>query len=632
MCGGESRARLNTLMGLWGEETAWQIEGRLPELPRVKRFRFVGLERHALAQSLDVASARQRLIVGGEQLGVSRAMLLSPSRLSGRGRSVKQANGSSGRPSRSPFPCSIKGRGASGGSRRSFAGLSRRITRKVCGYARRPGWSTRDSKGLRTAHVTRRTSCCHSGSASCARPSCTITPCKSASLNCYGPGEQQIQAALAYVETLLDYWLARTDLEQLLSGRIPSGEGLTTGRRVRPQRWVRTQGINREGLPMAAKMSRREMLGLAAATIGGVTALSAGAQTGTGEHPEHARPEAGAPHPEPERPSWEESYSGGLVTVTPLPPGRPGKDYGPWSCRRLHAPVEDRRRREGLPPDRRGGGPRVRAGLTGDCWGYNGRVHGPTIEAVEGDRVRIYVTNRLPAADDRALARHPPAERHGRRRRPHAAADPAGRDVQVRVHAAPARHVHVPPAPRRDDADGARHDGHVRRPPARAAAAAASIATSRSCCSEWSIDPGTQRPDPNEMTDFNVLTFNAQGASRAPRRWSCKHGDRVRIRFGNLSAMDHHPIHLHGYHFTVTATDGGRDPRARRSGPRRPCSCRSAARAPSSSSPTSPATGRMHCHMTHHVMNQMGHGIPNMIGVEARRARRESAARCCPAT
>jgi hypothetical protein len=23
----------------------------------------------------------------------------------------------------------------------------------------------------------------------------------------------------------------------------------------------------------------------------------------------------------------------------------------------------------------------------------------------------------------------------------------------------------------------------------------------------------------------------------------------------------------------------------------------------------------MHCHMTHHVMNQMGHGFPNMVGV-----------------
>ncbi|MEP6956643.1 MAG: multicopper oxidase domain-containing protein, partial [Chthoniobacterales bacterium] len=36
-------------------------------------------------------------------------------------------------------------------------------------------------------------------------------------------------------------------------------------------------------------------------------------------------------------------------------------------------------------------------GIKAFCWGYNGHVHGPTIEAVEGDRVRIYVTNHLPA-------------------------------------------------------------------------------------------------------------------------------------------------------------------------------------------------------------------------------------------
>ena len=36
-------------------------------------------------------------------------------------------------------------------------------------------------------------------------------------------------------------------------------------------------------------------------------------------------------------------------------------------------------------------------GLRSHCWGYNGRTPGPTIEAVAGDVVRIYVTNRLPA-------------------------------------------------------------------------------------------------------------------------------------------------------------------------------------------------------------------------------------------
>ena len=80
---------------------------------------------------------------------------------------------------------------------------------------------------------------------------------------------------------------------------------------------------------MEEQMSRREMLGLTAATIGGVTALTAGAQAGTGEYQEHAPPEAGASHPEPERPYWEASYSGGPPNVKPLPPGRPGKDYKP---------------------------------------------------------------------------------------------------------------------------------------------------------------------------------------------------------------------------------------------------------------------------------------------------------------
>jgi FtsP/CotA-like multicopper oxidase with cupredoxin domain len=35
-------------------------------------------------------------------------------------------------------------------------------------------------------------------------------------------------------------------------------------------------------------------------------------------------------------------------------------------------------------------------GWTFDLWGYNGSAPGPTIEAVEGDRVRLHVTNKLP--------------------------------------------------------------------------------------------------------------------------------------------------------------------------------------------------------------------------------------------
>ena len=67
-------------------------------------------------------------------------------------------------------------------------------------------------------------------------------------------------------------------------------------------------------------------------------------------------------------------------------------------ARTARAAVQGRRRREGVPPRRRGASSTSsRRGYRPSCWGYNGRVHGPTIEAVEGDRVRIYVTNGLPA-------------------------------------------------------------------------------------------------------------------------------------------------------------------------------------------------------------------------------------------
>lgn len=35
-------------------------------------------------------------------------------------------------------------------------------------------------------------------------------------------------------------------------------------------------------------------------------------------------------------------------------------------------------------------------GMIVKCWGYNGVTPGPTIEAVQGDRVRFLVTNKLP--------------------------------------------------------------------------------------------------------------------------------------------------------------------------------------------------------------------------------------------
>ena len=134
---------------------------------------------------------------------------------------------------------------------------------------------------------------------------------------------------------------------------------------------------------------------------------------------------------------------------------------------------------------------------------------------------------------------------------------------------------------------------------------------------EYRLDVGARRPDPSAMNDFNVLTFNSK-AFPGTEPLVAQVGERVRIRLGNLGPMDHHPIHLHGYAFEVVETDGGPVPKN--------------ARQPETTTLVPVGAVRViefvadaagdwafHCHMTHHVMNQMGHEFPNTIGVDARR-------------
>jgi len=252
-------------------------------------------------------------------------------------------------------------------------------------------------------------------------------------------------------------------------------------------------------------------------------------------------------------------------------------------------------------------------GLEGTCWGYNGRVHGPTIEAVEGDHVRIYVTNRLPA----------PTTVHW-----HGLDVPSGMDgvsgltqrsiepgetfrYEFTLHRAGTFMYH----PHHDEmvqmALGlmGMFVVHPRRPEV-----APPDRDFVYLLSEWALRPGVERPDPNEMTDFNVLTFNAK-VFPATSALVAKKGDRVRIRIGNLSAMDHHPIHIHGTSFLVTETDGGPIPMAGR-WPETTVLVPTGSTRTIEFTANNPGDWAVHCHMTHHTMTQMGHGIPNLVGVD----------------
>jgi FtsP/CotA-like multicopper oxidase with cupredoxin domain len=255
-------------------------------------------------------------------------------------------------------------------------------------------------------------------------------------------------------------------------------------------------------------------------------------------------------------------------------------------------------------------------GLEATCWGYNGSTPGPTIEAIEGDRVRIYVTNRLPEATtvhwhgvlvpsgmDGVAGLTQRSIKPGETFKYEFTFNRAGTymyhphfDEMTQMALGMMGMIVVHPRVAR----GPRVDRDF-------------VLMTH----EWKIRPGMRRPDPMAMNDFNVLTFNSKSfPATAPLVVGT--GERVRIRFGNLSAMDHHPIHMHGYYAKVTATDGGAIPEAAQVP-------ETTVLVPVGSTRTvefvadAPGDWAMHCHMTHHVMTQMGHEIPVMIGADARR-------------
>jgi FtsP/CotA-like multicopper oxidase with cupredoxin domain len=253
----------------------------------------------------------------------------------------------------------------------------------------------------------------------------------------------------------------------------------------------------------------------------------------------------------------------------------------------------------------------IAPGMKANLWGYNGTSPGPTIEAVEGDRVRIFVTNKLPEVtsihwhgllvpsgmDGVTGLTQPPIgvgktflyefvlQRSGTfMYHPH-----ADEMVQMAMGMMGMFIVH-PKDTRQLKVD--RDFGFI--------------------LNAYDIEPGSATPKVNTMLDFNLWTFNSR-AFPGIDPLVARTGDRVRIRIGNLT-MTNHPIHMHGPHFEVTGTDGGWVPKN--------------ARWPEVT--TDIAVGQMraiefdalagdwalHCHKSHHTMNAMGHDVPTMIGVD----------------
>ena len=249
-------------------------------------------------------------------------------------------------------------------------------------------------------------------------------------------------------------------------------------------------------------------------------------------------------------------------------------------------------------------------GMKVKCWGYNGRSPGPTIEVVEGDRVRILVTNKLPEKTSvhwHGIFLPSGMDGVGGLSQPHIQpGETYVYEFSLRQHGTFMYHPHSDEMVQMAVGMMGMFIVHPRRdlqPVDRDYAI---------MLHEWAVHPGTYRPDPMVMLDFNLFTMNSK-VFPAIDHFVAKTGDRVRVRFGNLS-MDQHPMHLHGYSFNITATDGGPIP-ASAQWPQTTVPVPVGSTRDVQFTANIPGDWAFHCHKSHHTMNAMGHDIPNTMGV-----------------
>jgi FtsP/CotA-like multicopper oxidase with cupredoxin domain len=243
-----------------------------------------------------------------------------------------------------------------------------------------------------------------------------------------------------------------------------------------------------------------------------------------------------------------------------------------------------------------------------NVWGYNDSMPGPTIEAVQGDRVRISLYNMLPEPTILHLHGLELPNRidgvHGVTQEPIKPGEKGIYEFTLHQEGTFFYHSHGPMQQGLGMAGLFIVHPRVAYEPVVDHDFALMI-------QEWAILPQSSIPNVTSM-EFNWFTLNGRSAPYITPLLA-RLGSRVRIRFVNMSAIDHHPMHLHGHTFWTTGTEAGRIPES--------------AWIPSNNVLVGVAQARdvefiannpgdwvLHCHMFHHMMNHMAVMVGPMQG------------------
>lgn len=246
-----------------------------------------------------------------------------------------------------------------------------------------------------------------------------------------------------------------------------------------------------------------------------------------------------------------------------------------------------------------------------NVWGFNGSMPGPTIEATQGDRVRIIVHNQLP--EDTTVHWHGfelPVQYDGSdtmTQNPIKPGESYVYEFDIHEEGTFFYHTHVamqeafgmvgffivhPKKPWDPPVD--RDFGLIFQ--------------------NFFIEPSQTIADSWKM-DWNWHTINGRSGPFATPL-VCRHGERVRIRLLNFSPMQHHPIHIHGHTFWITGHEGARIPKSAWV-PRNTELVAIAQATNFELIANNPGDWMFHCHMVHHMMNHMTQQVGPRIRKES---------------
>lgn len=217
-----ARERMNVLMGLWGEQTAWTMSARLPE-PRAEELDPAGLERRAVERSLELAIARREIEQAAGTLGIARPLGIFPdAELGVSAEREGEGTWALGPALSLPLPFFDQGQPAVASARAALRSASERYAaeavtlRSAVRMAHASVIAARDQVDYyaRVLIPLRQQIVNHT--------QLQYNAMQVGAFQLLQAKRDQIDAGSAYIGALLEYWLAHTEREQLLNGRMTS--------------------------------------------------------------------------------------------------------------------------------------------------------------------------------------------------------------------------------------------------------------------------------------------------------------------------------------------------------------------------------------------------------------------------